>query len=87
MKCTSSTPNKPQAADSALPKQNKPPLFQTGRGAIKERVKYMYRDKEDGTVYTFQQVADEFDSLKTDYPTIYNYSLFAYISKFFDEIQ
>ena len=47
----------------------------------------MYRDKEDGTVYTFQQVADEFDSLKTDYPTIYNYSLFAYISKFFDEIQ
>lgn len=47
----------------------------------------LYKDKDDGTLYTFQQIADEFDLLRIEYPTIYSYPLFTYISKFFEEVE
>lgn len=47
----------------------------------------LYRDKDDGRGYTFQQIADEFDLLQSEYPTIYSYPLYSYISKYFDEIE
>ena len=47
----------------------------------------MYRDKDNETLYTFQQIADEFDLLRIEYPTIYSYPLFTYIRKFFEEVE
>lgn len=47
----------------------------------------LYKDKDDGTVYTFQQITDEFDLLRAEYPIIYNYSINTYISKFFEVIE
>ena len=47
----------------------------------------LYRDKEDGTLYTFQRIADEFDELRSQYPTMYDYPLFTYIRKFFEEVE
>lgn len=50
----------------------------------KERViEMLYRDIDDGKVYTIQQIANEFDLLRAEYPTIYNYPLSTYLSKFF----